>query len=171
MDFVKSDPNVFRSNISCYLGKLLCDTTIGKNVEISIYNYAIQESQQRQIIKKWKNPKFSDIYSTRLKTMIYNFKQNPEFLQIVKETHITPKALSYLTHQEMCPAKWKEKIDRKIKRDKSKLSTNIEASTDLFTCKKCKSKKCTYYEMQTRSADESATIFITCLDCGKNWKG
>ena len=39
-----------------------------------------------------------------------------------------------------------------------------------FTCSKCKSKKCTYYEMQTRSADEPATIFITCLDCGKNWR-
>ena len=75
-----------------------------------------------------------------------------------------------MSHQEMAPDKWKTMIELKMKRDKSRLSTNIEASTDLFICKKCKSKKCTYYEMQVRSADEPATIFITCLDCGKNWR-
>jgi transcription elongation factor S-II len=75
-----------------------------------------------------------------------------------------------MTHQEMNPEHWKEMLNRKIKRDQSKFSTKIEASTDMFTCKKCRSKKCTYYELQTRSADEPATIFVTCLDCGKNWK-
>jgi DNA-directed RNA polymerase subunit M/transcription elongation factor TFIIS len=75
-----------------------------------------------------------------------------------------------MTHQELNPEHWKEYIERKIKRDSSKYTTNIEASTDMFTCKKCKSKKCTYYELQTRSADEPTTVFITCLDCGKHWK-
>jgi len=75
-----------------------------------------------------------------------------------------------MTHQEMNPAHWRALIDKKIKRDANKYTTNIKASTDMFTCKKCKSKRCTYYELQTRSADEPATIFVTCLDCGKNWK-
>ena len=66
--------------------------------------------------------------------------------------------------------RWKDLIERKIKRDESKYSNRLEASTDMFTCSKCKSKKCTYYELQTRSADEPATIFVTCLNCGKNWK-
>ena len=40
----------------------------------------------------------------------------------------------------------------------------------IFTCGKCKSQNTTYYEMQTRSADEPMTAFITCLKCGKRWK-
>lgn len=28
------------------------------------------------------------------------------------------------------------------------------AVTDIFKCAKCKQRKCTYYQMQTRSADE-----------------
>ena len=75
-----------------------------------------------------------------------------------------------MTHQEMKPSRWKELIDQKIKRDENKYNTCIQASTDMFTCRKCKSKRCTYYELQTRSADEPATIFVTCLDCGKNMK-
>ena len=76
-----------------------------------------------------------------------------------------------MTHQEMNPGRWTALIQQKALRDQSKLTTNIEASTDMYTCKKCKSKRCTYYELQIRSADEPATIFVTCLDCGKHWKG
>ena len=39
-----------------------------------------------------------------------------------------------------------------------------------FTCKKCKSKKTTYTQAQTRSADEPMTTFVTCLSCDFRWK-
>ena len=39
-----------------------------------------------------------------------------------------------------------------------------------FTCRKCKSNDCSYYQMQTRSADEPMTTFITCQNCGNRWK-
>ena len=94
----------------------------------------------------------------------------PEIKSQIETGEITPQEIAFLTHQELNPGRWKELIERKMKRDESKFNTNIQASTDMFTCKKCKSKKCTYYELQTRSADEPATIFITCLDCGKHWK-
>ena len=45
-----------------------------------------------------------------------------------------------------------------------------EAMTDQFKCGRCKSRKCTYYELQTRSADEGMTTFITCINCGNRWK-
>ena len=47
---------------------------------------------------------------------------------------------------------------------------DISAATDEFKCYKCKKRKCTYYEMQTRSADEPMTTFVTCLNCGNRWK-
>ena len=75
-----------------------------------------------------------------------------------------------MTHQELCPEKWGALIEAKAKRDKNKFETNIAAATDTFTCRKCKSKKCTYYALQTRSSDEPMTIFVTCLDCGQRWK-
>tara|TARA_B110000008_G_C16958168_1_gene559023 strand:- start:275 stop:619 length:345 start_codon:yes stop_codon:yes gene_type:complete len=39
-----------------------------------------------------------------------------------------------------------------------------------ITCPKCHSKKIHRIEKQTRSADESATVFCYCSECGKRWK-
>lgn len=37
-------------------------------------------------------------------------------------------------------------------------------------CGKCKSYRIHRTEMQTRSGDESATVFCQCADCGSRWK-
>lgn len=38
-----------------------------------------------------------------------------------------------------------------------------EATCDLFQCSKCKERKTTYFQLQTRSADEPMTTFVTCV--------
>lgn len=43
-------------------------------------------------------------------------------------------------------------------------------TTDMFTCSRCKASKTTFYQMQTRSADEPMTVFITCVECGHKWR-
>lgn len=163
-------PETFRANIRKKLGNILgCEEIIVVNLEKGIFNYAIKEANNKKIVKKWENKAFAQIYVDKLRTIYMNLK-NPELLQNIRNGEIVPQSIAFMTHQELNPSLWKILIDQKIKRDASKFTTNIQASTDMFTCKKCKSKKCTYYELQTRSADEPATIFVTCLDCGKHWK-
>jgi transcription elongation factor S-II len=164
-----SNPDKFRENIRKKLHPIFDDETLTINLEKGIYNYSIKEANSKKIIKKWDNPYFSQLYVDRLRSVYINLK-NKELLDQVKNNDITPQTLAFMTHQEMNPIQWKELIEKKIKRDANKFTINVQASTDMFTCKKCKSKRCTYYELQTRSADEPATIFITCLDCGKQGK-
>ena len=47
---------------------------------------------------------------------------------------------------------------------------STQESTDQFKCGKCGQRKCTYYQMQTRSADEPMTTFVTCTVCNNRWK-
>ena len=75
-----------------------------------------------------------------------------------------------MTYQELFPEHWKKLLDEKFKREKVMYEEKAEAMTDQFKCGRCKSRKCTYYELQTRSADEGMTTFITCLHCGNRWK-
>jgi transcription elongation factor S-II len=164
-----TNPELFRKNVSDKIGLILEDESKSINLEKGIYNYTIKESESKKIVKKWENPHFAQIYIDRFRSIYHNLK-NVELLQQIKNNEITVQSVAFMTHQEMKPAQWSTLINQKIKRDAAKYTMNIEASTDMFTCKKCKSKKCTYYELQTRSADEPATIFVTCLDCGKHWK-
>jgi transcription elongation factor S-II len=164
-----SNSDNFRNNIRTKLLPIIGDDNLCANLEKGVFNYAIKEANSKKIIKKWENPYFVQLYLDRLRSLYLNLK-NDELLSQLKNKEITPQTFAFMTHQEMNPEHWRVLIDNKIKRDANKYTTNIKASTDMFTCKKCKSKRCTYYELQTRSADEPATIFVTCLDCGKNWK-
>jgi hypothetical protein len=164
------NPEIFRKNISGKFKVFVDDEKASLNLEKGVYNYAIKEATSKKIIKKWENPYFAQLYLDRLRSIYLNLKNNSELVSQIKSHDITPQNLAFMTHQEMNPQHWAKLIEQKAKRDANKFNTNVQASTDMFTCKKCKSKKCTFYEMQTRSADEPATIFITCIDCGKNWK-
>jgi DNA-directed RNA polymerase subunit M/transcription elongation factor TFIIS len=163
------NPQEFRTNISQKINNIIDDEILSINIEKGVFNYSLKEASLKKIIKKWENPRFVQLYIYRLRSIYINLK-NKEFLNQIKNNEITVQSVAFMTHQEMNTSRWRELIETKMIRDANKYSNNIQASTDMFTCKKCKSKRCTYYELQTRSADEPATIFITCLDCGKNWK-
>lgn len=55
--------------------------------------------------------------------------------------------------------------------ENSKTNSQVNVSTtDMFECPKCHKRKCVYYTLQTRSADESETIFVTCLECDNKFR-
>ena len=139
-------------------------------MEKGIFNYSLKEAERRKVIKKWDNAGFVQIYTSHLRSIIHNINKNTHILEQINDGTIQSHVVAFMTHQELRPEKWDELIKRKSIIDQHKFEGNIEASTDTFTCRKCKSKKCTYYELQTRSADEPATIFITCLNCSHNFK-
>lgn len=168
------NPTQFRENVRAQLierfGRNRANPKIFVNIEIGVYNFAIKEATNLKVIKKWDIPAFSTLYMNRLRTVFINLKNNPDLVAMLCNEELSPQTFAFMTHQEFNPAHWKLMIEQKMKRDANKYSTNIEAMTEMFTCKKCRSKRCTYYELQTRSADEPSTIFISCLDCGKHWK-
>jgi transcription elongation factor S-II len=160
----------FRSNIASRLNELLNNQLHSDNLEKGIFNYCVKESTQRKVIKKWDNPYFVQIYKDRLRSILINLKENPELITNISNGDIKAQDVAFMTHYELQPVKWKELINSKMKRDKNKFETNLEAATDTFTCRKCKGNKCSYYLLQTRSSDESTTIYVTCIECGNRWK-
>ena len=141
------------------------------NLERGIYNYTLRESDTKNIVKKWDNGYFVQIYADRLRTVCINMGSG-HVIELIATKQIKAHELAFMSHQDMNPDKWSALIKAKQLRDKHKYETKVEASTDNFTCpnSKCRSTKCTYYQLQTRSADEPMTTFVTCIDCGKRWK-
>ena len=170
-----SNPQEFRENLRKSVNKIIKKDNISINLEKAIFNYTIQESKKRKIVRKWDNKYFVQIYLDRFRSICNNINPklttcNKLLLKHLKKNKITPQQLAFMSHQEMNPKLWKDLVDAKIKRDKNLTQVDMSAATDEFKCYKCQKRQCTYYQLQTRSADEPMTTFITCLNCGNRWK-
>lgn len=171
------NPVEFRNNITIKLVERI--KTVGmesndyekmaKNLEKGIYNSCISDADKKNIVKKWDNEYFIHIYIDKLRSVYTNLVSG-YLIESVNSKKNKIHEIAFMSHQEMNPNKWKRLIDDKKIRDENKYTPKIEASTDNFTCWKCKSKKCTYYQLQTRAADEPMTTFVTCLSCGQRWR-
>ena len=145
-----------------------------EDLEREIYNYSIQKCIEKNVVPTW-NQIFIHIYINKTRSLYSNlipnnYINNKRLLNRLLKYEFEPKELVNMSHQDLFPEHWKELIDEKSNRDKALYETKKEAMTDQFKCRKCGSRETCYYEMQTRSADEPMTIFITCLNCGNRWK-
>ena len=165
------DQSSFRANIRQSLGKVLekaSDNTI-LNLEKGIYNWAVQNASEKSIIKKWDNAAFAELYISHFRSIYRNLNRVDLQKSIIDKT-IRSHEVAFMTHQDFDPDRWAKCIEDKKIRDENRYAPKLEASTDNFTCGRCKSKKCTFYQLQTRSSDEPMTCFVSCLDCGSSWK-
>ena len=164
------NPDNLRKNIRIKFQGFLTNEKDCINLEKGIFNYALKEADNRKVVKKWDNPYFIQIYMDRLRSIYWNLQHNKKLCNLIQTSQVKPHAVAFMTHQEMDHDKWEVLIQAKIKRDHYKYESKMEAATDTFKCRKCHSNKCTYYQMQTRSADEPMTTFVSCIDCGNRWK-
>ena len=167
---VVTNPTTFRENVRKLLFKHIKNEKMCLNLEKGVFNKTIEIADKNNIIKKWDNKFFTTLYENRLRSIMINLKTNPDLIKQILEKKIKAHKLGYMSHQEMNPSKWTQIIEDKKIKDENRYTPTIEASTDNFTCRKCKSNKCSYYQLQTRSADEPMTTFVTCINCGNRWK-
>lgn len=170
-----NETDELRHKFVCLIDNLIKNNPLSKKIEQSIYNYSIQTSKEKNIKRNWKNPFFKNLYISKVRSIYSNLKsdsyiQNNQLLTNIKQNNIKPNQIGHLSVYEIYPDNWTELLNIKSKRDKIKYELKPEAMTDLFKCGKCSSRETSYYEVQTRSADEPMTQFITCLTCKNHWK-
>ena len=173
-----SEKNKLRNDVLTCLEKLFAKdftkeetATLEQEIYITSLNYA----NEKHIIKDWSIKLFEQVYLSNLRKITSNlysesYVKNTELIQRYRNKEITFKDISQMNHYSLFESKWKEHIEHQKNIEKRQLEGNKSMATDQFLCTRCFKRECTYYEMQTRSADEPMTIFINCLNCGKNWR-
>ncbi len=140
-----------------------------------IEDSACAEAGRRGIIRHHANPLFQAVYKAVVRRIIGNldpasYVGNTHLHVQLKSGDLTLDTLRSMTTQDMNPGLYKDLYDRQLLREQAQLEGNKAMTTEMFKCSRCKKNQCTYYQLQTRSADEPMTTFISCLNCGKRWK-
>lgn len=116
----------------------------------------------------------SQDYKIKFRELKFNFKdeKNRELREEVLGGSLAPGDVVRMTSKDLANAEKKEER-RKLHEyhlREAAAGNKQEASTKEFLCGKCKKRECTYFQMQTRGADEPLTTFVHCVNCDNRWR-
>lgn len=152
------EANVF---VSHPLRDLVAKQFESTEIEEEILRKCVSDAQKWLVDIDWQNSVFVEMYrSCAIK--LYPYRNLSESMGPHEFVNSNPV--------DRNPGRWIEIIQKIGEREKARYSSRPTASIHMF-CRSCKKKTpCDSYQMQTRSADEPMTTFVTCLECHKRWK-
>jgi len=143
------------------LRNLVRDKFDSNEIETAILKKCAADAQEWFIDQSWDNSVFLNLYRNRA-IDLYRYRQLMPTMTVDAFVNSTPLIQN--------PARWTEIVQSTSEKEKATHSKKQTASIFL-DCRRCRKKtRCDYYQMQTRSADEPMTTFVTCLECDLRWK-
>jgi hypothetical protein len=188
------DPEKMRSWVRDEIRKVLVsypdiDPTVASsesvpiNIEKGVFNYAkhktlhhptISGTSEKRLLPMWKCKHFRGIYKNKALSVLFNLKKYPQVLKKIDRDTFPSWKIAFLRPWDFDPNRWQPIFDKIAKKDFIKMTMAAEEFGEdyegLQKCGACRGKKTTYFQMQTRSADEPMTTFWHCLDCNNRWK-
>ncbi|KAI5170512.1 transcription elongation factor S-II [Pancytospora epiphaga] len=113
----------------------------------------------------------ADVFPKTVRSKTHNLKGNTKLCERVYSSELTVAEFVEMSISDMKSDELKS-IDDEAMRDSLLASQAAKAAseTDMFQCSRCKERKCTYSQLQTRSCDEPMTTFVHCTVCGHRWR-
>ena len=130
-------------------------------IENAILTRCIADAQRWFVDIDWDTAAFREMYRSRAMAL-YSSRELADSM--------SPEEFVATTEVDRHPECWTDHLRKVAELDRALYSRKKTANI-LMYCSGCKRKaNCDYYQMQTRSADEPMTTFVTCLECDKRWK-
>jgi transcription elongation factor S-II len=166
-NFIKTFAPIFQN--------LFADESKANVLENDMYCRVLQLAESKFIPKNWKSKAFMGLYKNSSQQIFWNLHPqspilNRNLIRRINEGEFPIEHIVAMSSYELAPEKWRDMGDRQLLREQKILEGDKSRSTDQFKCHRCGKRECSFYELQTRSADEPMTQFITCLNCGKRWR-
>jgi hypothetical protein len=134
--------------------------------ERAAFNHALRRAAAAGVARSWGNPVFAEGYRGVCLGLLRNARALADEFGAGR---LTPEAAVFARPHELRPELWAELLAHKAARDMA-YGAKPKANTNIHQCRRCKSRECSFYELQTRSGDEPTTLFLTCLECGNRWR-
>lgn len=115
------------------------------------------------------NPRFQKLYTNMVRKAAHLARLRPD---LVTGGASAQELLAVLSapREQLYPEVWGDAAASHRRRMHHAYEPRQVAKTRQYACPRCKQRECDFYEMQCRSADESMTLFLTCLSCGHQWR-
>ena len=154
--------------------------------KINIEDYLINDEDKsskkrnntRKNLYKYLEPNLKDKDNiNRVLEIMRNLKdeKNDSFRNNIINGSIKPEDLCTMEVTDMLDKKKQEELENEKKKKVEEISSDWiekhgQITEGVYKCRNCGGKKTVQKELQTRSADEPMTIFITCVNCKNTWK-
>lgn len=137
-------------------------------VEQAVYNLPASSAENSSA------PHTTDVYKEKIRSLYQNLKNkaNPDLRTRILNEQISAQRFATMTHEEM-KSEEQQAEDEKLKKENlsnAMVPVDEVSMSDYLECGRCKQKKVSFTQAQTRSADEPMTTFCKCLNCGNRWK-
>lgn len=124
-------------------------------------------------------------YENKARKIFFSLKKNSELRQDLLDGRLTVANLLQLPSEMLATRAKREQAQKEredimmakrndyfqITRDETMRENGLDPNAGgEHKCSRCKGQKTSSYSLQTRSADEPMTVFVTCLTCGKRWR-
>ena len=136
---------------------------ISLDLEKSIYNFSLDYAENN-------NTPFllESIYLSKSDELfcLLTGENLQKVIKSIKDKKIDPKNIANIRQTELNVLVSNKNYLDVIKKRELNMMLSEKKGSSAFECKKCKKRKCSIIEKQILAADEPATQFITCLECG-----
>ncbi|KID89747.1 transcription elongation factor S-II [Metarhizium guizhouense ARSEF 977] len=113
-------------------------------------------------------------YKKKIRSLFANLKtkSNKDLGKRVMSGDISPERFAKMTDEELKSEDQRKKEIELEKENMKRAQVPMaeKSISDSLECGRCKMKKVSYTQAQTRSADEPMTTFCECMNCGHRWK-
>ncbi len=164
LTIIEAENTIDRSHGVSELLKYLGEPVLAHEMEKGLFEYTLTHIT----VNKQQNHLVSGVYLHHLITLCRNLDpndtgvENTTLLPMIKENGLNPFFVPFLKPDQMHPERWRTIKEKKKNEEETK---NSFATTDLYTCKKCKDKRFKITEIQLRSIDEASNRLLTCMTC------
>jgi len=163
-------PYIFNHYISIrFYAVLKISSLVADSVEIFQLEWLIMSKSLPSMRPSFDMFLFKRRYMSLLHKLIFNCSKNDECILKLKTGEIRPHDVVTMNHKDLAPKIWE---GLEPHRSVIILRPEIEDEDEhesLLMCSKCRKRKVSYTQVQTRSADEPMTIKAYCNHCGHRW--
>ena len=143
---------------------------LAKEMEVAIFNATIDLAVEKNVPRAWSSRAFMNLYFAKAR-QILNALERSGAIREMLDRGVKPVEIAALPAHTLSPERWRT-IEEVLEKKKASIADQPVCMSDQYFCHRCKQKNTSYYQLQTRSADEPMTVFLSCLTpgCGYRWR-